>query len=100
MAFSINGSGDSGSISCREFCKSSGSDNNIKNARLNQFKKINELAPNLKLVCFNGKTSGRFVNKIIAPNKIILPSSSPANTMHFNKKLAEWSKACAELSVL
>ena len=82
-------------------CERKGSsDNNIKNACPNQFKKINKLAPNLRLICFNGKTSGRFVNEIIAPEKVVLPSSSPANTMHFNKKLKEWSRACAELSDL
>lgn len=75
-------------------CKREGSsDNNIRDARLNQLRKINTLAPCLRLVCFNGKTSGKFINDIDAPEKVVLPSSSPANTMRFEDKLLQWKKA-------
>ena len=69
------------------------SDTKIKNKKMNDFKKINLFAPNLKRVCFNGKTSGRYFDDINVKKKIILPSSSPANTLKFEDKLKHWRKA-------
>jgi hypothetical protein len=43
-------------------------------------------------VCFNGKTAGR-MEPVFAEwgfETIVLPSSSPANTMRFDEKLGQW----------
>ena len=65
----------------------------IRNATPNDFASFREYAPELKKVCFNGKTAGRFAPIIAAAGyeTVVLPSSSPANAMlSFEQKLVVW----------
>ncbi|RDK00491.1 DNA-deoxyinosine glycosylase [Paraburkholderia lacunae] len=75
-------------------CHREGSlDSAIRNARPNDFHSLREHAPQLKRVCFNGKTAGRFADVIGAAGyeTLVLPSSSPANaTLSFDQKLSLW----------
>ena len=50
------------------------------------------VARKLRRVCFNGKTAGRMEPLFIARGfeTIVLPSSSPANTMRLEEKLKQW----------
>ncbi|MGM5485146.1 MAG: DNA-deoxyinosine glycosylase [Nanobdellota archaeon] len=71
-------------------CEREGSlDNNIKDAEFNDIDSL-EL-PDLKIICFNGRKAysraGR-INKNV--KKALLPSTSPANAIKFEKKLNEW----------
>ena len=66
----------------------------IRNATPNDFASFREYAPNLKKVCFNGKTAGRFAPVIAEAGyqTLVLPSSSPANAMlSFDQKLLLWN---------
>ncbi|WP_434109053.1 DNA-deoxyinosine glycosylase [Paraburkholderia caffeinilytica] len=75
-------------------CHREGSlDSAIRNAKPNDFDALREHAPQLKKVCFNGKTAGRFAEVIGSAGyeTLVLPSSSPANAMlSFEQKLAVW----------
>jgi double-stranded uracil-DNA glycosylase len=77
-------------------CHREGSlDSAIRNAQPNDFDSLREHAPQLRKVCFNGKTSGRFAPVIAAAgyDTLVLPSSSPANaTLSFEKKLELWQQ--------
>ena len=76
-------------------CARAGSlDSNIRNPRHNDFSRVTRVAKKLRRVCFNGQTAGR-MEPLFAEwsfETIILPSSSPANTMPFEKKLKQWLK--------
>lgn len=74
-------------------CERAGSlDSNIRNAVNNDFRRVTRIAPNLERVCFNGKTAGRFepVFAQAGYDTLVLPSSSPAYTLAFEKKLQAW----------
>lgn len=65
----------------------------IRNAQPNDFESLREHAPQLRKVCFNGKTAGRFEPVIRAAgyDTLVLPSSSPANAMlSFEQKRLAW----------
>ena len=70
-------------------------DSNIKNEEINDFSNLNNIAPNLRLICFNGKKAGEF-EEIIQKHEgsgietKVLPSSSGANRRNSNKRIAEW----------
>ena len=70
-------------------------DSNIKNEEINDFSNLNSIAPNLRLICFNGKKAGEF-EKIIQEHEghgietKILPSSSGANRRFSDKRIIEW----------
>ena len=67
-------------------------DSNIRNAVNNDFRKVTRVARGLQRICFNGKTAGRF-EPIFAEagyETLVLPSSSPANTIKFVIKLKAW----------
>lgn len=79
-------------------CERTGAlDSNIRNAVNNDFRRVTRVAPNLKRVCFNGKTAGRFepVFSDAGYETLVLPSSSPAYTLAFEKKLQAWREALA-----
>lgn len=86
-----------------ESCERKGSlDTNIKNGIPNKIPELLAEFPNIKAIVFNGKESHRlftrtFGNKISLP-QIVMPSTSPANTMKFEVKLREW-KNCLEFRV-
>lgn len=79
-------------------CERAGAlDSNIRNAVHNDFRRVTRIARDLQRVCFNGKTAGRF-----APlfdewgyETLVLPSSSPAYTLGFEKKLQAWRAVTA-----
>ena len=81
-------------------CERPGSlDNNIRNARHNEFKRLTNVARRLRRVCFNGKTAARLEPWFADMNfeTVVLPSSSPANTMKFESKLARWRAVLGNL---
>ena len=67
-------------------------DSNIMDEVVNDFSNLKNVAPNLQLVCFNGKKAGEF-EKIIREHGIetkVLPSSSGANRRNAKKRIMEW----------
>lgn len=82
-----------------EACEREGSsDGNIKDPVPNDFASLYLQYPNIRSVCFNGRFAGklyeRFVEKrgVITSDKAFyyLPSTSPAYTIAFEKKLEQW----------
>ena len=77
-----------------ERCHRPGSlDSAIRNAKSNDFAFLEQQCPQLKRVCFNGKTSGKLepVFAAMGYETVVLPSSSPANAqLSFDQKLALW----------
>lgn len=81
-------------------CERAGAlDSNIRNAVNNDFRRVTRIAPSLKRVCFNGKTAGRFESVFADAGyeTLVLPSSSPAYTLAFEKKLQGWRGVLAPL---
>jgi len=74
-------------------CERSGSlDSAIRGARENDFRSLSKLAPALQRICFNGRTAARFEPRLaeLGYATSVLPSSSPAYTLAFEKKLEAW----------
>jgi len=70
-------------------------DSNIKNEEINDFSNLMNVAPNLQLVCFNGKKAGEFEKRIREHGERgietkVLPSSSGANRRNAKKRIMEW----------
>ena len=67
-------------------------DSNIKDGEVNDFSNLKNIAPNLKLVCFNGKKAGGFeqVFREYGIETKVLPSSSGANRRYSEKRIMEW----------
>ena len=80
-------------------CERKGSlDTNIKGAQYNDFSSLQ--LPKLRLVCCNGQKTFEIAKKLISGVPIVqLPSSSPARTLPFEKKLEEWKRAFKSLSL-
>lgn len=77
-------------------CRREGSlDTAIREARPNDFASLLRRARRLERICFNGKTAGRFQQHFAAQGfaTCVLPSSSPAYTLSFEKKLQIWREA-------
>jgi hypoxanthine-DNA glycosylase len=70
-------------------------DSKIKDEEINQFSILKEITPKLRLVCFNGKTSGKYepILRKMGYETKILPSSSGANRRFFEKRESEWEAA-------
>ncbi|HII02165.1 TPA: DNA-deoxyinosine glycosylase [Methanosarcinaceae archaeon] len=67
-------------------------DSGIGDEEINNFSKLKELAPELRLVCFNGKKAGEYevlLRKMGYETKV-LPSSSGANRRYSIKRVQEW----------
>ena len=77
-------------------CSREGSlDSSIKEEQQNQFKILNEKAPNIKHIFFNGKKAGKcqVLLNDLGYATTILPSSSPANAgIPLTVKQKEWKK--------
>ncbi len=76
-------------------CKRKGSlDSDIRDPRHNDFARVTGAAKKLRRVCFNGKTAGKAepMFREWGYETIVLPSSSPANTMRFEAKLKQWQQ--------
>ena len=74
-------------------CSRKGSlDSDIRSPRHNDFDRVTRIARKLRRVCFNGKTAGRMESALGQRGfeTVVLPSSSPANTMRFDEKLKQW----------
>ena len=74
-------------------CARKGSlDSDIRNPRHNDFARVTRVAKKLRRVCFNGQTAARMepLFNEWGFETIVLPSSSPANTLRFELKLAQW----------
>ncbi len=75
-------------------CQRKGSlDTAIRQAAPNDFAGLQQLAPALEKVCFNGKTAGRFepVLRAAGYQTLALPSSSPAYAvLSFEQKMRAW----------
>ncbi len=67
-------------------------DSNIKNEEINEFSNLMNIAPNLRLVCFNGKKAGKLENlfREYAIETKVLLSSSGANRGYSEKRMIEW----------
>ena len=79
-----------------ENCERKGSlDVHIKNQKENDFISLFEQYPQINTIIFNGKESHKYFFKKFGQIKGItyhvMPSTSPANTMSFDKKFALWS---------
>ncbi len=70
-------------------------DTKIKDEEVNQFSILKEIAPNLKLVIFNGKKSGKYepILKEMGYETRVLPSSSGANRRFGKNRKSEWKAA-------
>ena len=82
-----------------ESCMRKGSlDSSIRNPGHNDFSRVTEVATKLRRVCFNGKAAGKLepLFQERGFETVVLPSSSPANTMRFETKLAQWRIALAK----
>lgn len=77
-------------------CERKGSlDTEIKNENHHNILKLLEDFPSIKVIFCNGQKSFKTLNKIL-PNDLeipifVLPSTSPAYTIPYGKKLQEWS---------
>jgi hypoxanthine-DNA glycosylase len=67
-------------------------DSKIKDEVINQFSILKEITPKLRLICFNGKTSGRYepILKKMGYETKVLPSSSGANRRFLKNRELEW----------
>jgi len=63
-------------------------DAKIRDEEMNQFSILKEIAPKLRLICFNGKKSGKYesILREIGYETKILPSSSGANRRSLEKR--------------
>ncbi|AKB42608.1 MULTISPECIES: DNA-deoxyinosine glycosylase [Methanosarcina] len=70
-------------------------DTKIKDEEINQFSMLKDMAPNLKLVLFNGKKSGEYepILKVMGYETKVLPSSSGANRRSLQSRKSEWDAA-------
>tara|TARA_R110000868_G_scaffold82057_2_gene231907 strand:+ start:402 stop:875 length:474 start_codon:yes stop_codon:yes gene_type:complete len=79
-----------------ENCERKGSlDIHIKNQKENDFEALFKKYPKITKIIFNGKESHKYFLKKFGQIKgityYVMPSTSPANTMSFEKKLTIWS---------
>jgi len=74
-------------------CRREGAlDSAIQTAQVNDFSRLKTETPRLRRVCFNGKTSGKFERWFNEQGyqTCTVPSSSPAYTLAFERKLELW----------
>ncbi|WP_440946098.1 DNA-deoxyinosine glycosylase [Methanosarcina sp. T3] len=67
-------------------------DSKIREEEINRFSILKEIAPELKLVCFNGKKSGQYepVLRAMGYKTKVLPSSSGINRRNLKMREYEW----------
>jgi hypoxanthine-DNA glycosylase len=70
-------------------------DSKIRDEEVNQFSILKEMTPKLRLICFNGKKSGKFepILRKMGYETKVLPSSSGANRRFLEKREFEWEAA-------
>jgi len=66
----------------------------IRIPKHNDFSRVTRIAKKLRRVCFNGKTAGKMERQftVWGFETIVLPSSSAAYTVAFDRKLAHWRR--------
>jgi len=76
-------------------------DSAIQKPESNDFSSLKRVAPQLQRISFNGKTSGLFERWFCQQGYVtrVLPSSSPAYTLAFERKLETWRAAWLSQSV-
>ena len=78
-------------------CERAGSlDSAIREARPNDLRALQESAPALRRICFNGRMAAKRIREVEAMGfeVHVLPSTSPAHAgMSFEEKLARWRAA-------
>ena len=78
-------------------CERAGSlDSAIRDAVANDLAGLQESAPALRRICFNGRTAARRIREMeaLGYEAVVLPSTSPAHAgMRFEEKLARWREA-------
>jgi double-stranded uracil-DNA glycosylase len=78
-------------------CDREGSlDSAIKNGEHNDFSKLKELAPKLRIVCFNGKLAATCSHLLEGYEQVQFTSSSSANPLSVDQKSHRWRKALSE----
>jgi hypothetical protein len=72
-------------------------DGNITEQLRNDFSVLKSLAPNIRLICFNGKGAAEAEESLheFGFNTLLLPSSSAANRRNQEGRLAYWKSAIA-----
>lgn len=67
-------------------------DSSIREGEINDFSNLKNVAPNLRLICFNGKKAGEFEDTFreYGIKTKVLPSSSGANRRYSKKRIVEW----------
>ena len=76
-------------------CRREGSlDSSIRDPGHNDFSRVTCVASRLRRVCFNGKTAAKMEPLFLewGFETIVLPSSSPAYTLAFERKLEAWRR--------
>lgn len=75
-------------------------DADIRDARYNPLLALLAELPALRAVAFNGKTAGKAASQLagFGVELLVLPSSSPALTTAFDKKLEEWQRLVRYIS--
>jgi hypoxanthine-DNA glycosylase len=74
-------------------CERPGSlDASIRNAERGEVRRVRRVASGLRAVCFNGQTAGRArpVWAEAGYATLVMPSTSPAYTLPFERKLEAW----------
>lgn len=69
-------------------------DKDISGERLNSFTALKSIAPNVRLVCFNGKEAGQWEQRVsrLGYRTLLLPSSSGANRRNQRNRLDRWKR--------
>lgn len=81
-------------------CRREGAlDSAIQAAEPNDFSRLMHDAPQLRRIGFNGKTSARFERWFgeLGYTSVVLPSTSPAYTLAFERKVELWRTALADV---
>jgi double-stranded uracil-DNA glycosylase len=70
-------------------------DSDISGQQLNDFSTLKEIAPNLRLICFNGKKAGASEKLLrdLGYLTLVLPSSSGANRRDQKDRLRHWKSS-------
>ena len=75
-------------------------DSSIRQAQANDFDGLFESCPQIDCILFNGGTAQRLYLRLVSKNDgkrhRLLPSTSPAYTMEYSKKLELWKQALKE----
>jgi hypoxanthine-DNA glycosylase len=87
---------------CHTCFRPGSADSDIRDEEPNDIKELLKANPSIEAIIFNGKTAEKLFRRhlkiIDGINKITLPSTSPAYTLPFEKKLETWQNTIQEIS--